>query len=224
MSLLFAWDIDGTLLKSGGAGRSALDRAFTDCFGVAGVFESVDFRGRTDPSLIREAFQKALRPFSEAEGEELKEAYLKFLQEELVRKSALMKVFPGVEEAIQATAQRGTNALLTGNWAEGARHKLSAAGLDHHFEWGAFGGDGPDRNALVPALLKKAEQRGLAVDKVVVIGDTPADVACARAGGALAVIVETGSCEHEELEATNPDLLLVDLQEGLGELLSFLDA
>jgi len=224
MSVVFAWDIDGTILKSGGAGRSALDRAFADCFGVSGVFGSVDFRGRTDPGLIREAFEIAARPFSEEEGEQLKQAYLKFLQEELVSKSDLMQICPGVEAAIQATGERGVNTLLTGNWAEGARQKLAAAGMDHHFSWGAFGGDGPDRNALVPALRRKAQQRGLSVDKVVVIGDTPADVACARAGDAVAVIVQTGWCGREELQATHPDLLLVDLHQGLGELLSFLDA
>ena len=92
MSLLFAWDIDGTLLKSGGAGRSALDRAFAHCFGPAGVFGSVDFRGRTDPGLIREAFQIASRPFNEKEGEQLKQAYLGFLKEELVSMQWLIRM------------------------------------------------------------------------------------------------------------------------------------
>jgi phosphoglycolate phosphatase-like HAD superfamily hydrolase len=147
-----------------------------------------------------------------------------FLEEELERKADQMQVCPGVQQALRETAKLGHNALLTGNWQEGAVRKLQAAGLGDFFSWGAFGDDGPDRDALVPVLRARAASLGLSFDKVVVIGDTPADVDCARAGGAQVVAVQTGWCSHEELLRAEPDLLIHDLVSGLVPLLEFLSA
>jgi len=224
MSVLLAWDIDGTLLRSGGAGRAALDRAFNKCFQVGGVFNEVDFRGRTDPGLIAEAFELAGRPYSPQDAELLRRTYVVFLEEELERKSDRMQVCPGVEQALAETAKLGHNALLTGNWQEGAVRKLQAAGLGDFFSWGAFGDDGPDRDALVPVLRERAVQLGLSFDRVVVIGDTPADVNCARAGQADVVAVQTGWCTHDDLLRAEPDLIVNDLASGLVPLLQFLKA
>jgi phosphoglycolate phosphatase-like HAD superfamily hydrolase len=111
--------------------------------------------------------------------------------------------------------------LLTGNWREGARLKLSAINL-----WwegpSAFGDDAVDRNHLVPVARRRAVEQGHPVRRVVVIGDTPKDVECARAGGAIAVAVKTGFATVESLEQSQPDLLLSDLDQGLDALLALL--
>ena len=106
-----------------------------------------------------------------------------------------------------------TLGLLTGNTADGAKVKLSHYGVDHHFVFGAYGDDHADRNALGPIALERAERdHGLKFDPtdVVVIGDTPKDVACARAFGARVIAVATGASSHEELAAFDPDILLED--------------
>ena len=100
--------------------------------------------------------------------------------------------------------------------------KLEFAGLKDFFEWGAFGGDGRVRNDLVPVLRRRAEEKGLAFQRVVVIGDTPADVACARADGAEVVAVATGGCGAEELAAAKPDLLVRNLEVDREVFLEFL--
>lgn len=212
MKPLLAWDIDGTLLTSGGAGRNALNGAFFECFGTADVFAKVDFRGRIDPSLIQEAFSVAKRPYTEGDAMYLKKTYLRRLREELEARASSMTVHPGALEAVLRCAPHATNALVTGNWREGAFAKLEAAGLDSHFSWGAFGGDGVVRNDLVPVLRKRALERGVETERVIVIGDTPADVACARAGNAEVVAVTTGGCSREQLAAAKPDLLLTNLE------------
>ena len=222
MKPLLAWDIDGTLLTSGGAGRNALNGAFFECFGVEDVFLRVDFRGRIDPSLVQEAFAVANRPFDSAEAEFLKQTYLRRLREELEARAANMTVHPGAEKAVLRCAPSANNALLTGNWREGAFAKLQAAGLDGHFSWGAFGGDGEVRNDLVPVLRKRALEKGIDAERVVVIGDTPADVACARAGNAEVVVVTTGGCSREQLEAAKPDLLLTNLEADAEAFFEFL--
>ena len=222
MKPLLAWDIDGTLLTSGGAGRNALNGAFFECFGTEDVFLKVDFRGRIDPSLIQEAFDVAGRAYDAADAARLKETYLRRLREELSARSAVMTVHPGALEAVLRCAPFAHNALLTGNWREGAFAKLEAADLDRHFSWGAFGGDGVVRNDLVPVLRRRAKERGIDAERVIVIGDTPADVACARADNAEVVAVTTGGCSREELAAAEPDLLVSDLQTDAEAFFKFL--
>ena len=108
MKPLLAWDIDGTLLTSGGAGRTALDRAFEACFGVSNVFAKVDFRGRIDPSLISEAFECAGLPFRTEDASALKQAYLRCLREELHSRRESMTVHPGARAALEYCVGRLT--------------------------------------------------------------------------------------------------------------------
>ena len=144
----------------------------------------------------------------------LQDAYLPRLEEELARRAGDLVVHPGVGALLDASAAMGTHALLTGNWQAGAQRKLQAAGLWDRFALGAFGDDSPHRNDLVPILAERARQAGFPADRVVVVGDTEADLACARAGGALAVLVGTGWRTMAELKALKPDLLLEDLASG----------
>jgi phosphoglycolate phosphatase len=221
MTTLFLYDIDGTLISTDGAGRASLNEAFEDLFGVADAFNGVRFGGRTDPGITGQAFANAgLEPTPERRAR-LQARYLQRLEESLL--PGRVRSLPGIDGAIAATARRGTNALLTGNWLAGARVKLGALDLWERFAFGAFGDDSPDRNDLVPVAVERARARGLTVERVVVLGDTEADVACARAGGAIAVAVETGWSPRAQLEAAEPDLLIPDLERGLEALLALLD-
>ena len=222
MKPLLAWDIDGTLLSSGGAGRTALSTAFFECFGEEGAFANVDFRGRIDPSLISEAFERSGHPPTSENARLLKETYLRNLRRELTARADKMTVCPGAKEALMRCSGLTHNALLTGNWQEGAFSKLEFAGLDRFFSWGAFGGDGVERNDLVPVLRRRAKEKGLTYGRVIVIGDTPADIACARADNAEVVAVTTGGCSREELAAADPDLLVSDLQADSVAFMKFI--
>lgn len=221
MSTLFLYDIDGTLISTDGMGRACLDAAFEQVYGVADAFRGVRFGGRTDRGIVASAYANTGVPQTEQGTARLKRRYLALLAERLRPEG--LTIHPGARRAIQATAGRGHNALLTGNWREGARIKLGAAGLWDPFGFGAFGDDSPDRNDLVPVAVERARSRGLSVERVVVLGDTEADVACARAGGATAVAVLTGWADRSLLEAAGPDLLIEDLESGLEALLALLD-
>lgn len=214
--ILWLYDIDGTLISTGGAGRAALNEAFEHVYGVPEAFHGVSFAGRTDPGIIEDAFR--LAGMEPEPWDALVAAYLPRLEARLARGETV--VHPGVHDILGATATRGVNALLTGNMRAGAERKLAPLGLWSEFVLGAYGDDSPDRNDLVPVAEARARAAGLAFDRTVVIGDTPADVACARAGGAVAVAVETGWSSREALSACEPDLLLADLASGRAALLN----
>ena len=199
-------DIDGTLLRTGGAGRESLDEAFLACFGWEDATRGVYIAGSTDGAILRDVAAR-LGPFDE---EALRAAYLVAL-ERRVAVPGRVELCPGVQGLLDALDGRAHLGLLTGNWRAGASVKLRAAGLDI-FSFGAYGDDAIDRNALVPI----ARSRAPAHDRVIVIGDTPADVRCARAGGAFAVAVETGFATPEELAQAGPDLQIPDLLKGTG--------
>ncbi len=217
--LLYLYDIDGTVLSTGGAGRLALNQAFEALYGISNAFEGVSFAGATDPGIAAQAYALTGVPFDGAALENLQTKYLAGLPGVLASKRSQMVLHPGVEQALKATDRLGTNALLTGNWREGARQKLSQFGLWETFALGAFGDDSGIRNDLVPVAETRARDMGIQVSRTIVIGDTPSDVACARAGGAIAVAVLTGWSSRSALEAAGPDLLLEDLETGLGDLL-----
>lgn len=218
MKTLFLYDIDGTILSTQGAGRASLNAAFEDLYGVAHAFAEVRFGGRTDPGIIARAYELANLPCTAKEAARLQSRYLELLHIRL--SSADITVHPGVSNAIEATAPLGRNALLTGNWRAGAQAKLGAVDLWHPFAFGAFGDDSPNRNDLVPVAVERSRASGFSPERVIVIGDTEADVACARAGGALAVAVLTGWADRVLLEGAGPDLLIEDLGSGLKALLA----
>lgn len=219
MKVLWLYDIDGTILSTQGAGRASMAQAFEQCFGVSDAFAGLSFAGATDLGITGAAFAQAgLEPDFEA----LQKAYLPILQSRLHQRAAAL--CPGIVPLLPRSAAVGHNALLTGNWRAGAQVKLDAVGLAEPFTrqghlLGAFGDDAADRNLLVPIAEAQARAAGLEFEVTVVIGDTPRDVACARAGGAVAVAVCTGWSSREDLEASKPDLLLEDLVAGADALL-----
>jgi phosphoglycolate phosphatase len=213
---LALFDIDGTLISTGGRAGRALATALEETFGTAGPHEGFRYSGKTDPQIVVELMGLAGVPRELVERRlgEVFERYLATLEETLG--SGCVRVLPGVHELLEHLAARGDTALglLTGNIAAGAAIKLRAAGLDGRFAVGAYGSDDADRNRLVPVARVRAEQRwGRSFDglRTVVIGDAEADIRCARAGGARAVAVASGWTTREELGALEPDALLDSL-------------
>jgi phosphoglycolate phosphatase-like HAD superfamily hydrolase len=200
---------------TGGAGQRALDRAFEDVFGVPRAFAAVPMAGRTDPLIIQDA---CTRHAVTVDGRriELLQRYFDHLARELPRNAPGKRVLPGVVPLLDALrAEEGTIlALLTGNLAVSAQLKLEEFDLWHYFETGAYGDDAPERNGLVPVAVRRAVDRGHAPvppERIVVIGDTPHDIACARAAGARSLGVATGSATTAELEAAGADAAVPDL-------------
>lgn len=216
---LILFDIDGTLLSAGGAPRRAFRRALTEHFGTEGAVASDDFSGKTDPQIVYDLMGPA--GFADDHIEERIAAFFAYYLEELERELLVEtrhRLYPGVAELVPALAADPAVGLglLTGNIEEGARLKLAHFGLWEHFAVGAYGSDDATRDRLGPVAMARAQERfgrRFHGSEVVVIGDTPADVRCARAIGAVAVAVATGRPTRETLEAAGPDLLLDSLAE-----------
>lgn len=215
---LLLFDIDGTLLRTRGAGRDALDEAFREVCGWEDATAGISLAGATDGGIVAGVAARfgAVDPATgrhRVDVDAVRAVYVRALRRRLEEPDRV-EVCPGVHALLDALAGRAHLGLLTGNWRAGAALKLAAAALDRPWVDGAYGDDAADRNLLVPIARARAEAAGLRFRRVIVIGDTPADVACARAGGAVAVAVETGFAAHGELVAARPDLLLPDLDRG----------
>jgi phosphoglycolate phosphatase-like HAD superfamily hydrolase len=202
--LLF--DIDGTLVSMGGAGRRSLSRTFDALAGRPDLYEGFDFAGMTDPAIVRWGLETVGLPTDEATMRRVLDAYLAHLADE-IRPATNCRVHPGVEQVLDAVAARPEMAigLGTGNLREGARLKLERMGLYHRFAFGGFGCDHEER----PRLLRVGMERGAAFAgappeacRVVVIGDTPRDVAAARAIGAESLAVATSVFAVDALMAS----------------------
>jgi phosphoglycolate phosphatase len=207
------FDIDGTLIHSGGAGKAALQRALASAFALTEIHDSVDFRGRTDGAIIRDLLTMhaiAATPESQAC---LVASYLDHLPVTL--RSRPGRVLPGVRALLDHLRGRGGTllGLLTGNIRAGAKIKLGHFDLFDYFRCGGFGDGVVERDEVARAALAevRAHAQALPAEQIWVIGDTPLDVRCARAIGARAVAVGTGWHSLAELAESNPDLLLEDL-------------
>lgn len=222
--LLF--DIDGTLLLSGGAGRRAIDRAFETAHGRPDATAHFHFGGMTDPAIIREGLRTIGVTPTPQHIDQLLELYLTYLADELPR-STEYQVMPGVEGLLEQL--RGLPDLAiglgTGNLKRGALLKLARGGLEHHFGFGGFACDAEAREVLVEA----GAQRGAAQLKlerhqcrVVVIGDTPRDVEAAHAIQARCVGVATGGFSTAQLQARGAHHVFEDLSQA-GVLDALLD-
>lgn len=216
---LILFDIDGTLLLSGRAGLRAMTRAFAQTFGVADAFAGALFAGRTDSYLVSEALKAAGLPDTAGNHARFRDAYVPLLEEEIQQPGTGHKgLMPGARELIEALVEHDHLhlALLTGNYRRAAEVKLTHFELWDFFEWGAFSDDAADRNALVPIARQRAEIYDVpadALDRVIVIGDTPHDIECARVAGAQSIAVATGGHSVDELRAAGADVVLVDLSD-----------
>lgn len=213
------FDIDGTLMSCDGAGRRALGAVLAPRFGPFPALASWPFGGKTDPQILMEllAALGVAHAELEARAAELEAPYLAALAEELP-KGENRHLKPGVRELVAALEARPevTLGVLTGNFAEGARLKLAAYDLDRRFPVRATGSDHADRDRLVGfALERAAAHAGRAFEgrQVVIVGDTPRDVACARPWGARCLAVATGAWSAGALRAEGPARVFPDLTD-----------
>jgi phosphoglycolate phosphatase-like HAD superfamily hydrolase len=215
MHVLF-FDIDGTLLSSGGAGKAAMEAGLAAAFGVTRIDHTIPYRGRTDRAIMRDLLEQHGVPATEPNLAKLVSAYLDRLPDYLSNHSG--RVLPGVAALLEAVALRDTvvTGLLTGNLERGARVKLSHFGLWRHFAFGGYGDRHLKRNDVAHealSVLRTRHPNSVDLNRVWVIGDTPLDIACARAIGARVAAVATGGCSLSELEAERPDLVFRDLSD-----------
>lgn len=217
---LLLFDIDGTLVLTGGAGQQAMNAAIRDVFGYADAVEGIQLAGRTDRAIVEDAVAAKSGSTAALDGRyaAFQAAYFTHLARELEADRPRKRALPGVYDLLASLASRDdvVLALLTGNFRESAEIKLAHFDLWRYFSWGAFGGATRDRNALFPVAMDEAGARGWrrsAPGEVVVIGDTPHDVEVARAGSAVAVGVATGMHSVADLEAAGADIVFADLSD-----------
>jgi phosphoglycolate phosphatase-like HAD superfamily hydrolase len=212
------WDIDGTLIHGAGAGRRAIERAFERRFGRSDVL-AFPFDGMTDPIILRQGLAGLGMGDAEIEraiGPTLRD-YLAVLAE-ICADVRTFRVHAGIQAALALVTGRDGFAvgLGTGNVEEGARLKLAPVGLNDHFSFGGYGSDHGDRPQLISIGADRGAQRlGVprAACRVVVIGDTPKDIAAARANGAESIAVATGSYQCEALLAAGATYAFADLTD-----------
>ena len=219
MSKLVLFDIDGTLVLTGGAGVRAMNRAAESFFGIPDILDGVPIAGRTDWIIFKDALDKIGRELDDALFEQLRAAHVANLREEILHPGQGAKaIMPGVRELLQVLETRDDVflGLVTGNFVDAARIKLEHFDLWRYFRCGAFGDDSADRNELVPVAVDRARACGLDevdYDDVLVVGDTPHDIACANAVGAVPIGVATGNYTLEQLRETGAPVVLPDLSD-----------
>lgn len=217
MVRLVLFDIDGTLIHTGGAGEKAFARVFADLFGASDGTERLKFAGRTDPSIVREFFlHNAIEPSVENFDEFFK-AYVFMLDH-------MLHALPGgVHRGVwdwlhdlRSLSHRPAIGLLTGNIRLGAEIKLRRFSLWEQFDTGGFADDSDDRNQIAVVAKRRGEHllgRSLKGGEVLVIGDTPMDIACARYIGAKVLAVGTGMYRPRDLQPLEPDFAVEHLEE-----------
>ncbi len=211
-SVLF--DIDGTLIDTGGAGKRAFSSAFRDLFQITEISSGVNFAGRSDRAIALELMElHGVEPSADRWHEFVK-SYLSHLEKSLPECQG--QVLPGVVQLLDQlqAVDHVLLGLLTGNIKGGAARKLTQYGMAERFKFGGFGDVWHDRNDIAKEAFEQSrfQARGR-MQGVMVIGDTVNDVTCARSIGAFAVAVATGGASREELKAAKPDLLLEDLTD-----------
>jgi phosphoglycolate phosphatase len=218
MPKLLLFDVDGTLVLTGGAGERAMNRAFAELFGIAHGFEGIPMAGRTDPLIVNDALARARIDAGDGGVARFRERYFAMLAEELEVPGPRKGMMPGVGPLLDVLEARPDAflALLTGNYKEAARIKLGHFDLWRYFPCGAFGEDAAERAQLVDIAIRRCRALGapgVAPDDVIVVGDTPLDVACAKANGVKAVAVATGPYSAAELRESGADVVFEDLSE-----------
>ncbi|MEX1116551.1 MAG: HAD family hydrolase [Akkermansiaceae bacterium] len=216
--MLYLFDIDGTLVDTGGAGMKALQEATSEVFGHEGP--ALDLAGSTDLGIIANIHAHfEIEPTAERIALYF-EVYQGRLDWNLSHGGFSGRVYEGVSVVLEELAgrQQATLGLLTGNTAGGAASKMRHFGLAAYFPFGAYGCDHADRNRLGPIALERAAAyagRNFSVEETLVIGDTPKDIACAHAIGAKCLAVATGQFTAAALEAHGADHVVESLDQAL---------
>jgi len=221
---LLLFDIDGTLVLTGGAGLRALNRAFCQVVGIVNALDGMRLNGKTDPAIIREVFATRSGPSGGFESlEQILSAYVEFLPEE-VHQSSHYKVLPGILSFLHEFHGRPNLAigLATGNVERGARIKLSRGKLNPFFAFGGFGSDAENRTDLVRRAAENGMRHAgtsIAACDTFVIGDTPRDIDAGREAGFRTVGVATSEFSIADLLAAGADLVLSDFERDRDKFL-----
>jgi len=220
---LILFDIDGTLIDSGGAGTRSLDLSLKELFSIDNAFQGISMAGKTDTQIIKEGL---LKHGISVNGniDAVITAYLKYLRKEINNDRKHVK--PGIYNLLNTLSFMKDigSGLLSGNLESGARIKLEPFKLNDYFPTGAFGSDDEDRNNLLPVAVKRFEElfrRKIEIDNCIVVGDTPRDVECAHIYGAMCIGVATGPYSFEDLREAGADYVVQDLSNQ-NTLLQFL--
>ena len=214
-------DIDGTLLRAGGAGRRAFEAALEDHLGapIDGAVSDLRFDGMTDRGIVRESLRLLSRPFGEAACDDILARYLAHLTREI--EDPGYRVLPGVAELLgRLQAGGAAYGLCTGNVREGARVKLRRGDLERWFDWSpagmhGFAADGEARPLVVAAAVRRIGAglgRAVAAAEVLVVGDTPRDVLAAHAVGCPCLCVATGNFDEAALREAGADWVVPTLE------------
>jgi phosphoglycolate phosphatase-like HAD superfamily hydrolase len=214
---LILFDIDGTLVDSGGAGVRSLDQAFKEVLSIENAFREISMAGKTDLQIVKEGLSAHGLSSDNGLVPRITDAYIRHLTSEIQISNKHLK--PGIIDALEAVKSRGDRyqlGLLTGNMEQGARIKLGVFGLNEYFASGAFGSDHEDRNKLLPIAVERFKIiSGGHFDfaDCVVIGDTPLDIMCARPYDAVCIAVATGPYGAGSLVAAGADVVVEDLSD-----------
>lgn len=209
------WDIDGTLLDSAGTGIKALSTAIEEHF--SGESPPLNLAGATDSGVYRSMCDHFDRKWIEAEQLDFFQKYLIQLEKVQQANSHPSKLYDGVVDVLEEMKNQGVpQGLLTGNIERGAFLKTQVLGIESFFQFGAYGCDHWDRNELGPVGAQRAStflQKDIKPEDLLIIGDTPRDIACARACGAKVIAVTTGAFSADQLQ--DADLVIDNLREIL---------
>jgi len=213
---LYLFDIDGTLITSAGAGETSFREAVHEVCGGHSALHGVNFAGNTDTGIAREVLIAAGKEPSQENIMSLLDAYLAKLSDRMHLHEG--RLLPGIVTILDRMKERPDCilALLTGNLAKGAEVKLTHYGVWHYFGFGAYADDHHVRNELGPVAMARAlEDHGeeFTPDQIYVIGDTPRDIECGKAFGAVTVAVATGKYSRAELASHSPDFLFDNLSD-----------
>jgi len=213
---VFLFDVDGTLIRAGGAGRDAFLRTWEQVFQAPHAFDRFSFAGCTDGAILARGFREAMgREISPEERDRFFQVYLDLLPG-LVAAAPDYRVLPGIPEVLEHLSTRPDCrvGLCTGNLEPGARAKLARGDLNRFFGFGGFGSDSDDRSVLTAIAARRAREVAGGEVEVTVIGDSPRDLQAARSNGFRAVLVATGFHPPDLLASLEPDLLFPSFEDA----------
>jgi phosphoglycolate phosphatase-like HAD superfamily hydrolase len=218
MKTLLLFDIDGTLLLTGGVGKIAFEEAFEEIFEVPDAWGSIDPHGKTDPAIFDEVAQRVLgRLLSPGEFDLLMERYEEIF-EGCIQQAPQFELMPGVIEILEHLSRDPDIflALATGNFERAGRMKLQRGGVEHYFQTGGFGNDARERDKILLTAVDYSEElakKRFEKNRIFVIGDTEHDIAAAKKAGLRSIAVLTNNRTRKNFEQDPPDHILNDLTD-----------
>lgn len=212
---LLLFDIDGTLIDTGGAGSRSLNISFKELFSIKDAFKDINMAGKTDIQIMKEGMMRHGIPQDESVIRKIIETYIKNLSIQIKNNNKHLK--PGIKTLLELLSKSNyAIGLLTGNIEKGARIKLEPFGLNKYFSTGAFGSDHEDRNKLLPIAIERYDKilkKKINFKDCIIIGDTPRDVYCAKPYGARCIAVSTGPYSYSSLLEAGADFVMKDLSD-----------